>query len=78
MIWLFTLSCRLSSVRQLRARRTGLLLRKSELLTESMALRMKDFAPGDGYALAVNNNEQKRCDKQIDAVNAELGRRGLV
>jgi hypothetical protein len=78
---LFALSCRLSSVRKLKARRTDLLMRKSELLLELQRQHgPQRVNPGSlvFWARLDIAADMERCNGQLDVVNAELMRRGLV
>lgn len=74
--WLLRVAVRLAPLRKLKARRTELLMEKQAVLVERQRLRAKSFAVGDGLLLAIGHNEEKRINAQLDALNAEIGRRG--
>lgn len=75
MTWLLRTAVRLAPLRKLKARRRDLLLEKQSVLTERTHLRTKAFEVGDGNLLAVGRFSEKRINRELDAINDELGRR---
>lgn len=74
--WLYRTALRLVTRKRLKSERTRLLLEKS-YMPKWKRQTMSTFGPGS-RELARLAKQNLRISRQIDAVNAEFARRGLV